>query len=92
MNSTHLLLLSLACIAGGVFLSIAGQDVPANLLIVAGAGGLVKEVHASNRTAHRATESATRASKEADRANQRADEALEATQTLRRDLLKPPGA
>lgn len=85
MNSTHLLLLSLACLASGVVLSLYERETLANVLILAGAGGLVREIRSANQTA-------TKATKEAHRANQRADEALEATQTLRRDLLKPPGA
>lgn len=85
MNSTHLLLLSLACIAAGVVLSLYERETLATVLVAAGAGGLVKEIRTAGQIANRAT-------KDAQRANQRADEALEATQTLRRDLLKPPGA
>jgi hypothetical protein len=74
LTSTHVLILSLACIAGGVVLLLFNKsEAMSSVLLLAGAGGFAKEIRATNA---RSRESRAKA-----------EEALEATQTLRRDLL-----
>lgn len=84
LSSTWIGVLSLACIIGGIVMVALKADMALTMsLIVSGTGALGAMVHGLRRQAETAKEVATEAKREA-------KQAIEETQTLRRDMLKPP--